>query len=127
MKLLIDPDSTVQTVLTFKDLFQQWFPSKFAALPTKSLNQQLSKLHQRADETINAYYKRTCALMLRVGARDRLRDEKLSLLEVSTLDSILKAFMKGLANDNIRRDTIRGLGTVGKSLQGICNVALEVE
>ena len=65
--------------------------------------------------------------MLRVGARDRLGEKKLSLLEVSTLDSILKAFMKGLADDNIRRDTIRGLGAAGRSLQGICNVALEAE
>lgn len=110
IKLLTNPDPTAQMVSTFKDLFQQRFPSKFAALPTKSLNQQLSELHQRADETIDAYYKRTCALMLRVGARDRLGEEKLSLLEVSTLDSILKAFIKGLADDNIRRDTIRGLG-----------------
>ena len=46
VKLLTDPDPTAQTVSTFKDLFQQRFPSKFAALPTKSLNQQLSKLHQ---------------------------------------------------------------------------------
>lgn len=65
--------------------------------------------------------------MLRVGARDRLRDEKLSLLEVFTLDSILKAFIKGLADDYIRRDTIRGLGAAGRSLQGICNIALKAK
>lgn len=46
VKLLTDPDPTAQTVSTFKDQFQQRFPSKFAALPTKSLNQQLSELHQ---------------------------------------------------------------------------------
>ena len=44
--------------------------------------------------------------MLRVGTRDRIGDKRLSLLETFTLDSILKAFMKGLSDDNIRRDTI---------------------
>lgn len=63
--------------------------------------------------------------MLSVGARDRIGDEKLSLLETSTLDSILKAFMKGLSDDNICRDTIQGLGTAGRSLRGISNLSLE--
>lgn len=35
--------------------------------------------------------------------------------------------MKGLADDNIRRDTIRGLGAASRSLQRVCDIALEAE
>ena len=65
--------------------------------------------------------------MLRVAARDRFGDKKLSLLKFSILDCILKAFMKGFADNNICRDTIRGLRTAGRSLQGICNIVLEAK
>ena len=114
-------------VSTFKDLFQQRFPSKFAALPSKSLNQQLSELHQQADETIDVYYKQTCALILCIGTKDRVGDEKLSLLEISRLDNVLKALIKSLLDDNIWRDIIQGLGTAGRSFRGVSNLALEAE
>lgn len=63
--------------------------------------------------------------MLRVDARDRSSDTRneLSLLKSATLDIILKAFVKGLADEDVKKDTIRGLSISGRSLRGVCNLA----
>ena len=67
--------------------------------------------------------------MLRVGARDRPAAglAVLSLLESATLDVIMKAFVKGLFDDEVRKDTIRGLTTTGRSLRGLCTLAEDAD
>lgn len=53
--------------------------------------------------------------MIDVDTCNCFREEKLSLLEISIFNNILKTFRKGLANDNIRKDRIQGLGIVDGS------------
>ena len=67
--------------------------------------------------------------MLRVGAKDKSTDGTFTLspLEATTLNVILKAFIRSLADADIRKDTIRGLNTSGRSLRGVCGLAEDVE
>lgn len=125
VRILASPEPTETDVTTFKNLFQERFPAEVVETSVVSFNLELSELHQCHNETISSYYKRVCSLMLRVGARDRPSDTRneLSLLESATLDIILKAFVKGLADEDVKKDTIRGLSIGGCLLRGVCNLA----
>ena len=105
---LASSDPTDANVTTFRNLFQERFPAEAVEAPAVSFDLELSELHQRQDETIDSYYKKVCSLMLRVGARDQPSDpcSELSLLESATLDIIIKAFVKGLADEDVKKDTI---------------------
>ena len=128
-RLLGDEKRTAETAFAFRNLFQERFPARSIDLPTVSFDIELSELKQRPDEPISSYYKRFTALMLRVGARDRPAAglAVLSLLESATLDVIMKAFIKGLFDDEVRKDTIRGLTTTGRSLRGLCTLAEDAD
>ena len=129
VRLLADENPTAQSMTTFRNLFQERFPAKSVETSTVSFDLELSNLHQKEGESISFYYRRVCAFMLRVGAKDKSTDGTftLSLLEAATLDVILKAFVRGLADADIRKDTIRGLNTSGRSLRGVCSLAEDVE
>lgn len=123
--VLASLEPTNADVTTFKNLFQERFLAEAVEISVVSFNLEFSKLHQRQDVTIISYYKRVCSLRLRIGARNRPSDSEneLSLLESATLDIILKAFVKDLADENVKKDTIRGLSTNDRSLRGMCNLA----
>lgn len=95
-------------VTTYKNLFQERFPVEVVETFIISFDLELSKLYQYHNEIINSYYKRVCSLILRIGAKDQLSDTKneLSLLESAMLDIILKAFVKGLVNKDMKKDII---------------------
>ena len=125
VQILASSDSSDANVTAFKNLFQEKFPAEAVEAPAVSFDLEFSELHQRKDEAINSYYKKLCSLMSRVSARDQpsnLRNE-LSLLDSATLVIIIKAFVQGLADEDVKKDTIRGLGTSDHSLRGVCNLA----
>lgn len=86
-----EPYPPTQTISIFKALFRQRFPSKFVALPTKSLDQQLSSKSTSRWNHWRLLLADLCSYATTEG-------DKSSLLEISKLGSILKAFIKGLAN-----------------------------
>lgn len=61
--------------------------------------------------------------MSRVGAKDRPTVGSLSPLEAATLDIIMKSFVRGLYDNEVRRDTIRGLTIANRSLRELCALA----
>lgn len=65
--------------------------------------------------------------MLCMSVPDCFGEEKLLLLEVFILNSILKAFVNGFANDNICKNTIQRLGARDKLFQRVYNIMLEAK
>lgn len=127
-RLLSLSKPTAKDVTTFKGLFQERFPAKSSIeISTVSFDQELQGLQQNSQESVAFYYRRATAMMARIGARDRAVDltNTLSLLESAMLDIIIEAFIRGLDDPDIRRETIKGLGIVGRSLRGACTVAEE--
>jgi len=69
-------------------------------------------------------------MMQRVGARDRPvqvneASQALSLLEDAMLDSIMKAFLRGLSDPDVRREATRGLASAERTLRGVYSLAEE--
>lgn len=69
--ILTNPAPDQAAVARFKALLQDRFPAKSGELVTSTFESALEELHQRADETLAAYYKLVVTLMGRVNARDR--------------------------------------------------------
>lgn len=57
---------------------------------------------------MSSYYKKVYCLMLCISTRDQSSDTKikLSLLESAMLNIIIKACVKGLTDEDVKRDTI---------------------
>ena len=122
-----DPDE--QSVKAFRSLLVARFPTKSTEVSSISFDTELSELRQQ-DESLAAYYKRLTVLMQHVGARDRpvktsTADPPLQMLEAAMLESVMKAFLRGLADPDVRREATRGLATPERSLLGIYNMAEE--
>ena len=68
--------------------------------------------------------------MQRVGARDRPTQISecslmLSMLEEAILESVMKAFLRGLADPDVRRDATRAVAAPDRSLRGDYTLAEE--
>ncbi len=90
---------------------------------------ELSELAQKPDEALAAYYKRACNLMIRVGARDRPTslDTTLTLtsLESAFLDTVLRAFTRGILDIEVRHEATRAMASPERSLRAVYNSAEE--
>lgn len=66
-------------------------------------------------------------MMHRVGAKDRALSgaTPITPLESAMLDIIMRAFLKGLSDPDVRREAIRGLAFIDKSLRGVYVLAEE--
>ena len=125
--LLSQEDPTPESVTAFRNLFQERFPAKTVETSNTSFDTELGEMKQKPDETINSYHKRLLALMLRYGVKDRPLAGSLSLLESAILDVIMKTFVRGLLDDEVRKETIRGLSAAGRSLRGLCSLAEDAD
>jgi hypothetical protein len=127
INLLLDPAPTELTIAHFKSLFQERFPAKSLEISPVSFDVELNDLRQRPDESLLAYYKRVLCMMQRVGAKDRPTANAgvLSLLESAMLDTILRAFIKGIADEDVRRDSTKMLASSERSLRGVYALAEE--
>ena len=105
------------------------FPMKSIEVSLISFNTKLLELKQY-NESLIAYYKRLTILIQHIKARDRPSKiteviPTLSMLEAAILESIMKAFLRGLSDPDVRREAIRGLASPNRSLLGIYNLADE--
>ena len=120
---------TPTTVENFRALFCERFPSKVMEISPVPFDVELAELHQRPEESLAAYYKRVQNLMQRVGARDRPAPtpavNALTSLEAAMLDTILRAFIKGLNDHEIRKEATRGLAATDRSLRMVYSLAEE--
>ena len=129
VQILSLDEPTYDAVRAFKSLLCARFPMKSAEVSSISFDTELSELKQQ-DESLAAYYKRLTVLMQHVGARDRPShpsdaDPPLTMLEAAMLESIMKAFLRGLSDSDVRREATRGLASPTRSLLGVYNLADE--
>lgn len=120
--LLTQEDSIVESVVTFRNLFQKQFSTKTIKTFSTSFDIELEEMKQKSKKLIEAYHKRFLTLMLRYGVKNRSIASNLFLLKSVILDVIMKTFVRGLLDDEVRKKTIRGLFTTKKSLRGFCSL-----
>ena len=88
-----------------------------------SFDIKLDDLKQQSDESMTAYYKRTMTLMLKTDAKDRTSNRDLSFLKHSILNIVMKAFVRGLADIDVRKKIIRDYIMIERSLKKLFNLA----
>ena len=123
---MVDPH--LETVTRFKNLFQARFPAKsYDSTPT-SFDDELHDLTQMKDESIGSYYQRVLAMMHKVGGRDRNSDGPLlTILESTMLEMVIRAFVKGLRDDDVQQEATRNIKFADNSLYTIYRAAAQEE
>lgn len=118
-----------QTVEKFRALFCERFPSKVMETSSIPFDLEIAGLRQRSEESLAAYYKRVTSMLQRVGVRDRPAPSStitsLSAVESIMLDMILRAFIRGLLDHNIRVEATRGMASQDRSLRSVYHIAEE--
>ncbi|SLM39631.1 Zinc finger, CCHC-type [Lasallia pustulata] len=130
VELLEHPAPNADTVAQFKGLFNQQYPLKVPEPSVVHFDSEISDLRQKDDEALVTYYQRTTSLLSRVGGRDRPREitpstPALSPLEAAMLDTVMRAFTRGIRDSDIRRDALRGLVLWDRSLCGVYSISEE--
>ncbi|KAL8795801.1 MAG: hypothetical protein Q9182_007484 [Xanthomendoza sp. 2 TL-2023] len=120
---LISPEKS--DVTNIRNQLQERFPAKSTDTVAVPFNVELSDLHQKTDDSIQSYYNGTLNLMQRIGAKDHPIDGSYSPLEATVLDNVVRTFVKGLADTDVRRDAYKGLGRHDYSLKGVYIAAEE--
>lgn len=117
-------DPSVQAVKRFKSLFQARFPAKSYDSTSAGFDVELRDLVQMKDESLHIYYQRVLAMMHRVGARDRFSGGPLlTVLESTTLDMVIRAFVKGLSDEDVQREAAGGKDYTDRSLRRTYSMA----
>ena len=85
---------------------------------------KLFDLKQKSNESLTIYYKRIINMMQRIDIRNRsiiisIVVDTLSLLESTMLNIILKAFIRDLSNQKIKKKIIKNMIAANKSLRFI--------
>ncbi|KAF6238681.1 hypothetical protein HO173_003187 [Letharia columbiana] len=117
-----------QTIQQFRAIFCEKFPSKAVEVSAIPFDVEIADLHQRPEESLASYFKRVTNLMQRVGIKDRpaaTPSAAFSLLESTMLDTILRAFIRGLNDQEIRKEATRGMASSDRSLHMVYNLAEE--
>ena len=130
VELIEDPEPTGSTVETLKSLFVQQYPTRVVEVPVTNFDTEISELGQQEGEALLAYYRRTLSLLSRIGCRDRPKKitptaTELTSLESAMLDTVLRAFVRGLRDGDLRRDALRGLVSQDRSLLAVYSMTEE--
>lgn len=129
--ILTTASPSQNTVSQFKAKLIDKYPAPIADVVPISFDSEMAELKQGPNESLLAYYKRITALMSKVGARDRARSSStpaptpLSPLESAMLDTILRAFIRGLNDDGIKRSAVAHIVSSDRSLFGVYTAAEE--
>ncbi|KAI1001177.1 hypothetical protein K3495_g7021 [Podosphaera aphanis] len=105
----------------FKQALVEKFPKRFAGnMKDGNVQEDIQNLKQREGETFMAYHERAQDLLCRSNGRD---DEcgarsELSALEKTMLSIIVKAFIRGIRDDNLRSMVMMKSTIFHGSLQG---------
>ena len=102
-----------------------------------NVDAEISKLSQQAGENLGTYYKRANSFLIQAESRDREtpfmtmgetlegKFAPLSPSENTVLDSVIRAFIRGISDTTVRADTLRGLVATQRSLRGAYTIAEE--
>ena len=122
INILSNPEPDSNAVAYFKNLFQKRFPTKSSKVNQISFDSELQNLRQKRDEFLLTYYKRVLLMMQRVGAKNRPISGSgiiLSFLRMAMLDSIIRAFIRGLIEDQVKLDSTKMLAFSERFLRGV--------
>ena len=131
IRLLAEAETTPtdQTVENFRALFCERFPSKVMEVSPIPFDLEIASLRQRPEESLAAYYKRVSNMMQRVGVRDRPTPlptaTSLASSESIVLDTVLRAFIRGLGDPKLKIEATRGMASSDRSLRSIYQMAEE--
>ena len=110
----VAPDQNI--VAHFRALSCERMPSTAVEITRISLDVELAELKQRDSEPLSAYYKRVTNLMQRVGVKDRSDNAApLIMLESAMLDTVLRAFVRGIKDQELRTEATRGMAPTVRS------------
>ena len=110
------PDPTLEDVEALKTLLQDRFPQRLIETTSFKINTELESLKQQKDESLLVYYKRARSMMERAGAKDRTElGIPLTPLEVVFLDTVMRSFVNGISDMDIKRAAARGLTSATRS------------
>ena len=114
------------------------WPVQITEAPPVNFNFKIANLRQLEDKSLLACYERTSNLLTRVGGKDRPRNTQSiatsattttimshTPLENAMFDTVLRVFVWGLNDPDVRRDTLKGLVSVDWSLLGPYSIAEE--
>lgn len=120
---------TQVTVDQFRNAFTQKYPSQVIDVAPISFDAEMSDLKQASTESLLAYYKRVLALMNQVGAKDRPRSvilqAPLTSLESAMLDTIIRSFIRGIIDEDVKCQAFKRMGSPERSLLGVYTIAEE--
>ena len=98
------PDPTLEDVEALKTLLQDRFPQRLTETTSFNLNTELESLKQQKDKSLLVYYKRARSMMEQIGSKDRTElGTPLTLLEVAFLDTVMRSFVKGISDLDMKR------------------------
>lgn len=113
-------DPTLEDVEALTTLLQDQFPQRLPETTTFNINSELESLKQQKDESLLAYYKRARSMMERVGAKDRTESgTPLTPLGAAFLDTVMRSFVKGIRDMDIKRAAARGLTSATRSFSAL--------
>ena len=124
IRFLTKSSSNQLIVETFKFLLCERFSSKIVKTQSIFFATKLFDLKQKSNESLTIYYKRIINMMQRIDIRNRsitisIVVDTLSLLESTMLNIILKAFIRDLSNQKIKKKIIKNMTATNKSLRFI--------
>ena len=126
--MLAEPNPTAETVARLKAILTERFPDRTPEVSTVSFDEGLRELRQREDESLLAYYQRVNTMMTRIDCPDRNtlpKAKPLSTLEDAMLGYMIRSFVGGILDTDVKRESTRGLASAGRSLEGVYTVAEE--
>ena len=125
--LLFQKNFIFESVISFRNLFQKKFFVKTVKIFNISFDTKLKEMKQKSNEIINSYHKRFLILMLKYEIKNRFLTENLFFLKFVILNVIMKIFVRGLLNDEIKKKTIRELFAAKKFFRKLCSLTKNVD
>ena len=95
------------------------FPARAVELSTQAFQNDLDSLKQKSKEPLIEYYNRAKGMMERVSAKDNIAFTTLNFSERTLLNGILKAFVWGIRDSEVRKEAARGLASSEESLNSL--------
>lgn len=122
ISILTNPSFDQNAVSYFKNLFQERFFIKSSKINQINFDSELQNFKQKNDESLLVYYKRILLMMQKIEVKDKSIFNSgilLSSLERVMLDFIIRVFIRGLLDDQMRLNLIKMLTFSERFLRGV--------
>ena len=112
---LLDPNPTAATVEAFKARFTQKYPARTVETVPINYSAEILNLKQGRVESLLEYYQQALEALQGFSGRDCL-GPGLTPIEASTLDMVVRTFIRGIADKDMMKETMQGMSIQGRSL-----------